>query len=520
MWSTEKKPMRGAAIMMSVESAKKNPNRILAALIIASAGARVIMFLVTGYFLDDPFITYRYAENIVRGIGFVYNPGEHVLGTTTPLYALLLASLGLMFGPEQIPIASVAVSIVADMASVFLLWRLLAGFTGPVRLVVCMLFALYPKTVLIGVSGMEASLVVVLMLLSYELIAGRHFLPAYGIFGVLLLTRVDGILWMGVVIAWFAFNLRRGGTRAVPVTLAVLAPWLIFSWVSFGSIIPHSIIAKRVSWDYLYPAFDPVRVLIRYFPFEGMSGWYPAGQSVVVILFLVPVVVGAVLLFRKKDPLGVFPVFFIFYSAFFSMARVSTDMWYYLPGYVAYFVSIGSVLDWLFTRGAGVHEVKRGLLLAYGTGLVLIMLLGVGMARWSHNPGDWFHRHFMDLGAWIRDHSTHGDTVFLEGIGYVGWESRLYILDAVGLVSPDVLGYRLRHPHSDSWYLEYIRDQKPDFVVLRNWEVQQNSLFLGWGDGLFIHSSDREWFHKRYEDARWSERIQEDSVHFVVFRRR
>ena len=42
---------------------------------------------------DDPFITYRYAENLAQGKGFVYNPGERVLSTTTPLFTLLLALL-------------------------------------------------------------------------------------------------------------------------------------------------------------------------------------------------------------------------------------------------------------------------------------------------------------------------------------------------------------------------------------------------------------------------------------------
>jgi len=42
---------------------------------------------------DDPFITYRYAANISRGLGFVYNPGERVLSTTAPLFAILLSLL-------------------------------------------------------------------------------------------------------------------------------------------------------------------------------------------------------------------------------------------------------------------------------------------------------------------------------------------------------------------------------------------------------------------------------------------
>jgi len=41
--------------------------------------------------IDDAFITFRYARNIVEGQGFVYNPGSQVLGTTTPLYTVLMA---------------------------------------------------------------------------------------------------------------------------------------------------------------------------------------------------------------------------------------------------------------------------------------------------------------------------------------------------------------------------------------------------------------------------------------------
>ena len=35
--------------------------------------------------LDDSFITYRYAQNMARGLGLVYNQDEAVLSTTTPL---------------------------------------------------------------------------------------------------------------------------------------------------------------------------------------------------------------------------------------------------------------------------------------------------------------------------------------------------------------------------------------------------------------------------------------------------
>ena len=49
-------------------------------------GIGIIYFLLSHHVYDDPFITYRYAENLGEGLGFVYNPGERVLSTTTPLF--------------------------------------------------------------------------------------------------------------------------------------------------------------------------------------------------------------------------------------------------------------------------------------------------------------------------------------------------------------------------------------------------------------------------------------------------
>ncbi len=38
--------------------------------------------------LDDAFITFHYAWNLAEGFGLVFNPGQLVLGTTAPLYAI------------------------------------------------------------------------------------------------------------------------------------------------------------------------------------------------------------------------------------------------------------------------------------------------------------------------------------------------------------------------------------------------------------------------------------------------
>jgi hypothetical protein len=52
-----------------------------------------LLVVMGGWRYDDPYITYRYAQNIGAGAGFIYNPAERTLSTTTPLFALVLAAL-------------------------------------------------------------------------------------------------------------------------------------------------------------------------------------------------------------------------------------------------------------------------------------------------------------------------------------------------------------------------------------------------------------------------------------------
>ena len=75
------------------------PFRSLQRLVVLYSGASFLLlfFAFSSWAYDDPFITFRYAQNLRAGLGFVYNPGERVLSTTTPLYTLLLTGLSFLW---------------------------------------------------------------------------------------------------------------------------------------------------------------------------------------------------------------------------------------------------------------------------------------------------------------------------------------------------------------------------------------------------------------------------------------
>ena len=56
---------------------------------------------VSGFPLDDSWIHLHFARNLAEGLGFAYNPGRPIAGSTAPLWTLLLAAGALMAGPPS-----------------------------------------------------------------------------------------------------------------------------------------------------------------------------------------------------------------------------------------------------------------------------------------------------------------------------------------------------------------------------------------------------------------------------------
>jgi len=126
-------------------------------LILLALAARIIPGPRT---IDDSFITFRYARNLLNGEGFVYNSGQRVMGTTTPLYTFLMAGLGLLTGgPEaNFPALALGLNAAADALTCLLLWRLGKRF-GSSRAggVAGVLWAVAPFSVTFAIGGLETS---------------------------------------------------------------------------------------------------------------------------------------------------------------------------------------------------------------------------------------------------------------------------------------------------------------------------------------------------------------------------
>ena len=71
-------------------------------LVVPAGIALVNMWRLKPHTVDDAYISYRYARNLARGLGLVYNEGERIEGYTNFLWTVLLgAGIKLGLDPES-----------------------------------------------------------------------------------------------------------------------------------------------------------------------------------------------------------------------------------------------------------------------------------------------------------------------------------------------------------------------------------------------------------------------------------
>jgi uncharacterized membrane protein len=129
----------------------------------------IIQSVIGERFFDDAYITFRYARNIAEGIGFVYNAGEKILGTTTPLFTLILAIIGNSTAPIFIPHISFVISLISDAISIWLIFQIarIIFIDSKYAYGIAILFAFQPLRLNIAVGGMETSFFILFLLLIY-----------------------------------------------------------------------------------------------------------------------------------------------------------------------------------------------------------------------------------------------------------------------------------------------------------------------------------------------------------------
>jgi hypothetical protein len=420
----------------------------LAALILAvvAVAAGLAVKAYSDYTLDDSFIGYRYAENIAAGKGFVYNEGERELGTTTPLYILVLA----LFGALGLPVPSVSLVLgLMAFSGTVVLTRSIARRLGAgdvLAFLVALGLAGYPPALKTAISGMETSVYAFLVLLVIDLYLTERmrWFPVAG--AVLFLVRPDGAFLLATV-GLFDLFLRGGRVRdwvrQAAIVVALCLPWLVFSKLYFGIALPNSGFAKLLQmsdWGH----------------FSRLIVATAANVAPILLLVGLGFVSGIV-----RDRRALLPgLYVLVHFAAFSALGFPACPWYLGPVHAPL----------LITAALGAALLLRSLPEARTAVWVLLALLA--LYQYSSAPGQvrrlkyvqtWTESHHGNIGRWLGRHAPPGTSVACDNIGYIGYYSGRRIIDVTGLIQNEVLdGIRRTNDRAYA-----IRAHRPEYIAVQ-----------------------------------------------------
>lgn len=417
---------------------------------------------------DDPFITYRYAANLQHGLGFVYNPGERVLSTTTPLFTLLLALLGNLW--TDLPrLANLLGAFSLAMGGLFL-WDLAHTWQAP--LVGWSGLLLYPTfPLLVSTLGSETLLYLAFCLGAFAFYARQRY-PLTAVCAALaILTRPDGVLVAFILAAHYFLWIRRPVPwLALALFLGLTVPWFAFAWAYFGSPLPATLAVKQhqgamaISQRFAPGLLTILREYVRW-PYLLEAGLAAAG---------------AVFLLRRARPWVLFLAWTMLYFLAYSALGVSRYFWYYAP----------LVPGFIVLLGLGISSISRGgpcarpsgpcirpreafpshrTALFYIATLALLLLLvpaqvyDLGQLR--QHPDNRLMIYPV-VGEWLLDHTPPDASVGTLEVGLIGYYSQRRMIDFAGLIQPQVSNQLTAHTTYEDAALWAVEHYRPDYLVL------------------------------------------------------
>ena len=383
--------------------------------------------------IDDAYISYRYARNLVAGHGLVFNPGEYVEGYTNFLWTLLVA-LGLAAGASAEATAhglSLVTGIAILVAASGYAMRALPdraawlAFVPAVIVLASVAFARWATT------GLETPLFVFAVTAALWAQAARRMGWCTAALCVATLTRPEGVLAAFAVYTFHLLWQRKkplAALRAPLVFAAVVLLHSVFRLTYYGSIVPNTFYAK-----------------VGGIPFEAGVEYVRAFLRAGSVALLLPAAWAA---FRKPSlrPGALFVVVVAAYTIL-----IGGDVFWHgrflLPALptLSVLATVG-VWDW------GNRNRALGAVGAVALGLAVWIPLR-GIAPEGDDPGVLSRaealaerRHF-DVAYQVNDNNRirilerRGKPVRLvaaTGIGFLGYRSGLPMLDLLGLVDSTV----------------------------------------------------------------------------------
>jgi len=473
----------------------------------------VIFIIITfGIFLfwqatiDDAYISARYAKNLVKGFGLVFNRGERVEGFSNPIWVIFL-SIGEYLALPSIFVAKCigAISALACIPYIIWTWHKLK-INIVISIPVILLFVAQPSLWLWSVAGLETvfyALVMSMAIVSagFEAQNTSKFSRSALLCGIAAMIRPEGIALLGVIIVTKLAGglISASKTRMIRsifgsifIFAITVGPYIVFRRIYYESWLPNTYFAKTGAvvnissgFHYLMHSFNSpagIALLCLAVP----TGIYQSKKSPVVLgLFLGLVTQVSFTIWTGGD-------------------------WMPLGRYIVPLLPVATILAGIgISSAAGFwneHEMHPHLFSLFKFACIAVPLL-FQVPYIYRAYGDYYWRLSRGLesraalGLWMSKNLNENFTIAYGDAGMLAYKSMLPLLDMNGLVDKRIA--QIRHNYfsqniRDSIEAQYIVDRRPSMIILVTRDHPDKIWFpVDYGKELVNNSS----FHTYFQQA-------------------
>lgn len=457
--------------------------------------------ILGAWVLDDAFISFRYAQNLVHGHGLTFNPGgERVEGYTNFLWVLLIAA-ALFIGVEPVLAAhllSLVLAITLLLLTYTIAQRLFCDQIGvlltPLLLVLNPAFLLYTAR---G-SGMETALVTLLVLLTCWLAwiaQTRREAFIAGMMGALAaMTRPDAglvvvavLLSIGIATQWAGRRKSHacawGSAFATEIPRPFIigcgmlyTPYFLWRWHYYGYLLPNTFYAKTGA------TIAQVERGLHY----AWECWWAHGGIILALLLLLSLV----RLYRGERAWSFLLLLWII-SMLNVLFAVAVGGDHFPLG--RFFIPILPPITLLAVAGLSIgqqpseciQESTGRVMAAALLGVILAVQLPASDSRIADSPIWQEHKVALknsEYGHWLREH-TPPSTVIATGIaGTLPYYAERTVIDALGLNDTYIAHRQVPTmgrgiAGAEKTDIPYILGQHPDYIPMSSagifWDDEQ-----------------------------------------------
>ncbi|MEW6606646.1 MAG: hypothetical protein AB1414_04205 [bacterium] len=402
---------------------------------------------------DDPYIIFRYVNNILSGEGWVYNSGEYINGTTSTLNTILYVIGGLFY--KDIPFVARIINTICLFFASYFLFLIFYNKKKILGGVISSLFiAINPY--LIQSYGLESMLYLMLMILSLYFYEKNKIIHMSISLALLYLTRGDGIILAIVLYGIYLINSKRIPFKSLALFVLILLPFLLFLYLYFGSITPNTLYAKVCQGKSGYWHLSFCGGIFYY-----INHYF---KNCFIISFLtIPFFFGVLHIYQKKMlDISIFIWMILYYMAY-SLLSVPGYRQYYTPLLLPLVYFIGLGCEWLIFNPYLRSKLLKIISFFSIVLIIIFPLIKIDYINYKRLPSEYYLQ-YREVGLWLKENTPQNASVAAVEIGIVGYYSQRRIVDICGLVMPKDIAYYLMKQDMRYWFYKY----KPDYIIFHD----------------------------------------------------